>query len=145
MIFISLEHRAAIEAHGQQTYPEECCGLILGRVDDDNSRHIAELLPLQNRNTDSRHNRFLIEPEEIRKAEKRARETGLDLLGFYHSHPDCEARPSQFDLDHAWPWYSYIIVSVRQGVAQALTCWQMDENRSRFHPMELAVDAGVGK
>src|SRR6185436_19494365 len=120
----SREHQASIRKHGQQTYPEECCGLILGVVGEDGSRSVSELVPLKNQNQDSRNNRFLIEPMEIRNAEKRARESGLDLLGFYHSHPDAPARPSQFDLDHAWPWYSYIIVSIQRGTAEALTCWQ---------------------
>ncbi|MBI3939256.1 MAG: M67 family metallopeptidase [Acidobacteria bacterium] len=140
MICISEASLVAIKEHGQRSYPEECCGLILGQVTRNDTRHIAELRPLENRNPNSRQNRFLIEPEDIRQAEKYARKNGLELLGFYHSHPDCDARPSQFDLEHAWPWYSYIIVSIKQGCPDALTCWQMDDDRSRFHPVELALD-----
>ena len=71
------------------------------------------------------------------EAEKRAREQGMDVLGFYHSHPNAEARPSRFDLDHAWPFYSYLIVSVSQGRAGAMTCWRLTDDRSRFIPEEI--------
>jgi proteasome lid subunit RPN8/RPN11 len=139
MIRISEAGAAAIREHGQRCYPEECCGAILGTAGEQDERLITALLPLENRNEASRRNRFLIEPEDIRQAEKHARETGVELIGFYHSHPDCEARPSRFDLDHAWPWYTYIILSVRQGRADSLTCWQLSEDRSRFAPVELVL------
>jgi proteasome lid subunit RPN8/RPN11 len=79
----------------------------------------------------------LIPPESVLKAEKYAREKKLDVLGFYHSHPNAEARPSQFDLDHAWPFYSYIIVSVKGNKAQEMNSWKMAEDRSRFDPESI--------
>jgi proteasome lid subunit RPN8/RPN11 len=82
-----------------------------------------------------------VRPDDYRVAEKRAREAGLDLLGFYHSHPDHPARPSQFDLDHAWPSFSYVIVSVMAGEDKLLTSWRLQEDRSAFD--EESVEAGL--
>jgi proteasome lid subunit RPN8/RPN11 len=83
--------------------------------------------------------RFLVRPDDYRVAEKRAREAGLDLLGFYHSHPDHPARPSQYDLDHAWPFFSYVIVSVMAGKDALLTSWQLKEDRSAFDEERLEI------
>lgn len=131
------EHPGAIQAHGEATYPDECCGLMLGRLDQ-GDKHILELLPAENARKESdRHNRFLISPRTMFEAEKRAREKGMEVLGFYHSHPDAEARPSRFDLDHAWPFYSYLIVSVSGGRAGDMTCWRLADDRSRFGPEEI--------
>ena len=81
--------------------------------------------------------RFLVRPSDYREAEKRASDAGGELLGFYHSHPDHPARPSQYDLDHAWPFFSYVIVSVREGVSEDMTSWRLREDRSAFDPEEL--------
>lgn len=137
MVKLKREHSGAIQAHGEATYPNECCGLILGRMVQ-GDKHILELLPAENvRKENEQHNRFLISPRTIFEAERGAREKGMDVLGFYHSHPDADARPSQFDLDHAWPFYSYLIVSVSQGTAGAMTCWRLADDRSRFSSEEI--------
>jgi proteasome lid subunit RPN8/RPN11 len=122
----------AIRHHGESTFPFECCGLLLGRfVDGD--KILEETYPVANaREEGAKHNRFLIPPEVVLKAEKYARGKKLDVLGFYHSHPNAEARPSQFDLDHAWPFYSYVIVSVKGNKAQDINSWRMAEDRSQF-------------
>ena len=122
-----------IETHGVETYPHECCGALLGR-DDDGSREIVDLLPLANRRDDSPRNRFEVTPDDVRLAEKTAREKRLDLLGWYHSHPDAPARPSEFDREHAWPWYSYIIVSVQKGVPRDMTSWRLQDDRAAYDP-----------
>ena len=96
------------------------------------------LFPLINRRDDSPRNRFSITPEDFRAAERAASERGLDLLGWYHSHPDHPARPSEFDREHAWPWYSYVIVSVDKGVSKDLTSWQLEDDRSKFVPEDVA-------
>jgi len=118
---------AAIRAHGRDAFPHECCGAMLGK---DGVVHEAFRLP--NTTEEGPRRRFLVRPDDYRAAEKRARETGLELLGFYHSHPDHPARPSQYDLDHAWPSFSYVIVSVMSGEDQALTSWQLKADRSAF-------------
>ncbi len=120
-----------INAHGLETYPHECCGALLGR-DDGASREVLDLLPLANRRHDSPRNRFELMPEDVLRAEKTAHQSQLELLGWYHSHPDAPARPSEFDREHAWPWYSYIIVSVEKGEPRDMTSWRLQDHRSGY-------------
>jgi proteasome lid subunit RPN8/RPN11 len=129
-----------IHAHGIQTYPHECCGALLGR-DGDEKREVVELLPLANRRNDSPRNRFEVTADDVRLAEKAAREKQLELIGWYHSHPDAPARPSEYDRDHAWPWYSYIIVSVEQGGARNTTSWRLNDDRSGYDAEEIETVA----
>jgi proteasome lid subunit RPN8/RPN11 len=126
-IVLRQDVNAAIRAHGRDAFPHECCGALLGK---DGIVHEAFALP--NTTEEGPRRRFLVRPDDYRAAEKRARDTGLELLGFYHSHPDHPARPSQYDLDHAWPSFSYVIVSVMSGADQALTSWQLKDDRSVF-------------
>lgn len=118
---------AAIRAHGREAFPHECCGALLGR-----DGVVREAYALPNTTEEGPRRRFLVRPGDYRAAEQRARDAGLDLLGFYHSHPDHPARPSQYDLDHAWPSFSYVIVSVMAGEDRALTSWQLQADRSAF-------------
>ncbi|HVT47453.1 MAG TPA: pyridoxal-phosphate dependent enzyme [Vicinamibacterales bacterium] len=120
---------ASIRRHGARVYPNECCGALLGTAPG----HVTEAFSLDNTFAEEqRRRRFLVGPEEYRRAEARATETGLQLIGFYHSHPDHPAEPSQFDLDHAWPNLSYIIFSVRQGQPKELRSWRLKADRSAF-------------
>jgi proteasome lid subunit RPN8/RPN11 len=96
------------------------------------------LVPLSNRRDDSPRNRFAITAEDVRAAERAAGERGLDLIGWYHSHPDHPARPSEFDREHAWPWYSYIIVAVAAAVPGEMTSWRLTDDRARFEPEPLS-------
>ena len=123
---------AAIRAHGQETYPDECCGALIGR-----DGVVSETLALPNMTDEGPRRRFRVTPDDYRAAEKRAGAAGAELLGFYHSHPDHPARPSQYDLDHAWPFFSYVIVSVRQGVSGDMTSWRLREDRSAFDEEQL--------
>ncbi|HTU35238.1 MAG TPA: M67 family metallopeptidase [Candidatus Acidoferrum sp.] len=133
-----------IGEHGAKTYPHECCGALLGR-DNEVGREVVKLLPLPNRRNDSPRNRFELSPDDVRLAEKTARGTGLDLLGWYHSHPDAPARPSEFDRAHAWPWYSYIIVSIRGGRTVELNSWRLQDDRSAYDSEAIqAVRASDG-
>ena len=92
---------AAIRAHGDETYPHECCGALFGT-----RRRVTATLALPNTTEEGPRRRFLVRPSDYREAERRAAELGAELLGFYHSHPDHPARPSQYDLDHAWPTFA---------------------------------------
>ncbi len=142
MIALSELHRAAIASHAQADHPEECCGLMLGVVGEDGRKIVRELLPISNeREADARRNRFLIGPMEMLRGERHARSLGLDIVGIYHSHPDVPAVPSQFDLEHAWPVYSYIIVTATATGAGPLRSWALREDRSGFD--EEAVHAVV--
>jgi proteasome lid subunit RPN8/RPN11 len=117
----------AIRAHGRKAFPHECCGALLGR-----DGIVQEAFALPNTTEEGPRRRFLVRPDDYRAAETRARETGLELLGFYHSHPDHPARPSQYDLDHAWPSFSYVIVSVMAGEDTVLTSWRLQPDRAAF-------------
>ena len=133
MIAVSNAHLAAISSHAEADPAEECCGLLLGTFADDGGKIVRELLPIDNaREADARRNRFLIGPAEMLQGERHARSLGLDIVGIYHSHPTAPAVPSQFDLDHAWPVYSYIIVSVTAEGAGPLRSWVLREDRSGF-------------
>jgi len=154
---IGAELAEKIREHGVETYPYECCGAMLGRdlglgenaVRDKESRGVSRevlsLFPLVNRRDDSPRNRFSVTADDVRDAEKTARAQGLEVIGWYHSHPDHPARPSDYDRDHAWPWYSYIIVSVHTGVPQDMTSWRLKDDRSGFLEEKIApmkVSAG---
>jgi proteasome lid subunit RPN8/RPN11 len=134
-----------IRQHGAETYPNECCGALLGRATDAEaiptrtSREVLETLPLVNRREDSPRNRFFVTAEDAKDADKAAQAQGLDLIGWYHSHPDHPARPSEYDREHAWPWYSYIIVSVQNGNPRDMTSWRLQDDRSAFVPEEVEI------
>jgi proteasome lid subunit RPN8/RPN11 len=136
---LSKEIAAKINAHGAETYPHECCGALLGREIDDNLREITALFLLVNRRDDSPRNRFQVTSEDVRDAEKAARQQGIDVLGWYHSHPDHPARPSQFDREHAWPWYSYVIVSVMSGKPAEMTSWRLNDDRLAYTQEPIAI------
>ena len=122
----------AIRAHGQATYPHECCGALLGR-----DNQVSDIVALPNTTEEGPRRRFLVRPSDYRDAERRASELGVELLGFYHSHPDHPARPSQYDLDHAWPTFAYIIVAVAAGSAGDMTVWYLKDDRSSFEEGSL--------
>ena len=137
MILITEDQFSAMRAHGELDYPYECCGLMLGRFHD-GRKQVLEIYPISNaREEEAKRNRFLIRPEELMRGEKHARDQGLDVVGFYHSHPDDVAVPSQYDLEHAWPTYSYIVMAVEQGSAVDLRSWEMESDRTRFNEEEI--------
>ena len=134
MLRLLERHFDAIKAHAEADYPHECGGLLLGHLDSGNGKTVVETLPMENTaDVARRHDRVVIDPRALMLADRKARERGLDVIGYYHSHPDDEAVPSQFDLDHALPVWSYIIVSVRKGKAVDLRSWEMENDRSKFN------------
>ncbi|MEK6333326.1 MAG: M67 family metallopeptidase [Acidobacteriota bacterium] len=139
MIELAEQQLAEMRQHGERDYPFECCGLMLGRFENDGRKIVTETYPISNaREEAAKRNRFLIRPEELRRGEQYAREKALDVVGFYHSHPDDRAVPSQYDLEHAWPTYSYVVVSVERGQAVDLRSWEMEPDRSRFNEEEVS-------
>jgi len=122
----------AIRGHGRETYPHECCGALLGR-----GAHVTGIVALPNTTEEGPRRRFLVRPSDYREAERQASELGGELLGFYHSHPDHPARPSQYDLDHAWPTFAYVIVAVAAGTAGDMTVWYLKDDRSNFEEGSL--------
>ena len=137
MITIGSEQLKEIREHGVRDHPYECCGLLLGRFTAE-GKVVRETYPISNaREESAKRNRFLITPEELMRGERYARDGDLEVVGFYHSHPDCPAVPSQYDLEHAWPTYSYIIVSTTADEAKDLFSWEQEPDRSRFNQEEL--------
>ena len=137
MITIAEKQLAEIREHGVRDYPYECCGLLLGRYAG-GTKIVRETFPISNaREESAKRNRFLIEPDELLRGERYAREHDLEVVGFYHSHPDSPAVPSQYDLEHAWPTYSYIIVSTSAAAAGDLFSWEQEPDRSRFNQEEI--------
>jgi len=137
MIAIGEKQLTEIREHGIRDYPYECCGLLLGRYTTDR-KFVSETYPISNaREESAKRNRFLITPDELLRGERYAREHDLEVVGFYHSHPDSPAVPSQYDLEHAWPTYSYIIVSTSANEARDLFSWEQEPDRSRFNPEEI--------
>jgi proteasome lid subunit RPN8/RPN11 len=140
LLKIGAQLAGLIRAHGAETYPYECCGAILGR-DGEAAREVLDLMPLANRRDDSPRNRFEVTSEDVRLAEKTARAQNLELIGWYHSHPDHPARPSEYDREHAWPWYSYIIVSVQSGQPRDMNSWRLRDDRSAYDPEAIESSA----
>ncbi|HZO99933.1 MAG TPA: M67 family metallopeptidase [Terriglobia bacterium] len=145
---------AQIREHGMRDYPNECCGVLLGRARDGTKDVIEvvplrnlrvdrkaaqEILPLENPSQETERNRFLIDPRDQLQVEKDARARGLEVVGYYHSHPDHPARPSVYDRDHAWPWYSYVIMSVWGGSTKDVTSWVLTGDGTRFESEEIEV------
>lgn len=142
---ISVDHqlRTAMHMHARQTYPEECCGILLGN-EEGGQKHVTDIVRIQNAREENRNRRFVITPEDYRDAERRAAGAGQTVLGFYHSHPDHPAVPSQFDLDHAMPWCSYIIIAVDAGIPVATRSWVLADDRSAFHEEEVGFPSTAG-
>lgn len=124
---LAAEADAEIRRHASETYPNECCGALIA-----SNGAIVEAYRLPNTTSEGPRRRFRIGPDDYRLAEARARECRGNLAGFYHSHPDHPARPSQHDLEHAWPNLTYVIVAVQEGTPADLRSWRLLEDRSGF-------------
>lgn len=134
---LSAEALASIREHGAETFPDECCGALIeaGGV-------VVEALKMENTTSSGAARRFRIGPDGYRQADKRARDRGGSLVGFYHSHPNEPARPSAYDLEHAWPNLTYVIISVRAGTPADITVWHLRDDRSGFDEGELRWPTG---
>ena len=155
MIQISPKHLQFIRTHGEKTYPEECCGLLLGKQEDDRNKLVVEVWEMENswdgdavsafseitelgKREASKYRSFTIAPQDMLKAQKYAHERQLKIIGIYHSHPDHDAIPSEFDRAVAWQEYSYLIVSVQSGKAVDARSWVLDQH-SQFVEEKLSI------
>ncbi|MBI5838782.1 MAG: M67 family metallopeptidase [Chloroflexi bacterium] len=139
MLQISNAILARIHRNGEEAYPEEGAGFLLGA--DGDERNVTEIFALPNSREDiARHNRYLITPEDYLKAELTADRLGLSLIGVFHSHPDHPNRPSEFDREWAQPFFSYVITSVDEGKAIESRSWRLAEDRSQFTEEKIILE-----
>ena len=150
-IELSVEHCRRVEQHGAEAYPNECCGFLLGREEENGRKVVFEVAPMPNvwqssehnpyekRPEDSLANRSMVDPKDFLKVDREAREKGLTILSYYHSHPDHPAVPSEFDRAHAFPFFVYVILAVEKGIPRQLTAWLLSEDWSQFLPEEITV------
>jgi proteasome lid subunit RPN8/RPN11 len=135
---LTTNHGAEIRAHAAADYPHECCGFLVGRADGETVT-VTRTVPAANLRDDSPRNRFEIDPGDLVKTDRAARAEGLGVVGFYHSHPDAPARPSEFDREHAWAGYHYVIVSVQSGRSQEMRNWRLREDHQAFDEDEITI------
>jgi proteasome lid subunit RPN8/RPN11 len=138
-LIVEDEHVAAIRKHGEADYPHEACGLMGGKKEGERTI-VRQLVALPNERLDSARNRYKIDPGAYRRAEKAFDEQGLEIVGVYHSHPDHPAKPSEFDRDHAWPWWSYVIVAVAAGHSGDLKSWRLSDDRTAFTEEPITLE-----
>lgn len=122
MIRIESEPWQAMKAHARRTYPNECCGAMLGTIDGD-MKDVREAIALENAFEGAQAARYELRPEDLLSADKAARERGMDLIGIYHSHPDCDAYFSTTDLQNSCPWYSFVVLSIQKGEFDHANSW----------------------
>lgn len=138
MLTITPEAWRTMVAHAREAYPRECCGVLLGTLAGEDERTATVAVACRNAYEGERRDRFVIDPSDQLVAQKRARAEDLEVLGFFHSHPDEEAYFSATDLAHSWPWYSNVVLSVRGGALAGAACFRADEARTRAEPEGLA-------
>jgi proteasome lid subunit RPN8/RPN11 len=114
MIKINPDAWETMVAHAQSTFPDECCGVMIGKIDDD-AKNVTAAIALENAYKGKQEDRYEIRPEDLLAADKNARTQGLDLIGIFHSHPDCDAYFSKTDLENSCPWYSFVVLSIKGG------------------------------
>lgn len=123
--------------HARATYPDECCGAMLGTIAD-GEKKVSIALPLENAFAGARQRRYELRPEDLLQADKEARSRKLDLVGIYHSHPDCDAYFSETDLKNSCPWYSFVVLSIRGGQFDHANSWLPDAEQTRAEREELS-------
>lgn len=128
-----------IRGEARDRYPEECCGGLLGRSDEEGRRTVVRAVPVRNERSRERRRRYLLGPRQVLDLEDAAEREGLEVLGFFHSHPDHPAEPSEHDRRHAWPWYSYLIVAVDGGEPGAVRSWRLLDDRSSFEEEDVTL------
>ena len=128
----------AIREHGREAYPEECCGALLGTADSGSAR-VARITRMENARRDERRRRYVIEPLEYARVERQADAESLSVLGFYHSHPDHPAVPSEYDREHGFPFFHYIVLAVGAGVPGEAASYVLSEDRGAFEREEIRI------
>jgi proteasome lid subunit RPN8/RPN11 len=136
MIRIESGPWAAMVAHARAAYPNECCGAMLG-VTDGESKTVRESIALENAFEGAQAARYELRPEDLLSADKAARARGMDLIGIYHSHPDCDAYFSRTDLQNSCPWYSFVVLSIQKGEFNHANSWLPNFDQTEAAKEEL--------
>ena len=136
MIRIEREPWQAMVAHARRTYPNECCGAMLGTIDGE-TKNVGEAIALENAFAGEQAERYELRPEDLLHADKAARERGMDLIGIYHSHPDCDAYFSVTDLKNSCPWYSFVVLSIQKGDFHHANSWLPNVDQTAAEKEEL--------
>lgn len=139
MLRLPVELLEEIYRHVEATYPEEGCGFLVGKWEEEENVMVHQVLPVSNTRVDSRHNRYLISPEVFLQVNREVEKQSLEIVGFYHSHPDAPAKPSDFDREYAWFGYVYMIVPAHRGKSGMPQVWKLTEDRSSFLPESLIL------
>ncbi len=135
MIYIDETPWKQMVAHAEATYPDECCGAMLGSIDE--MKKVQVVMPLANVSSGSQRARYELKPEDLLEADRQARKQGLDLIGIYHSHPDCDAYFSETDLKNSCPWYSFVVLSIQQGKFDHANSWLPDAEQTAAEKEDL--------
>jgi proteasome lid subunit RPN8/RPN11 len=125
-------------SHARQAYPDECCGAMLGVVED-GRKHVRAAVPIENAHQGPQRSRYELRPEDLLKADQQARRAGMDLIGIYHSHPDCDAYFSETDLRNSCPWYSFVVLSIRQGELDHANSWLPNAEQTQAEKEDLIL------
>src|ERR1700722_14741242 len=136
MIDISVNPWQIMVNHAESTYPNECCGVMLGKIDGD-SKSVSIATPFENVSVGSQAARYELRPEDLLNADREARRLNLDLIGIYHSHPDCEAYFSETDLKNSCPWYSFVVLSIQNGKFNHANSWLPNAEQTASEKEEL--------
>jgi proteasome lid subunit RPN8/RPN11 len=136
MIRVASEPWQEMVAHARSTYPNECCGAMLGRVDGE-TKEVLVAMKLENSSAGSQAARYELRPADLLAADKEARRQGLDMIGIYHSHPDCDAYFSKTDLENSCPWYSFIVLSIQKGEFDHANSWLPNAEQTKAEKEEL--------
>ena len=147
-LWVPEELLAKMARHAHSEYPNECCGFLIATTDPSDPREprrVVAVEPASNEFDGERRRRFLLSPDELRAAERRLEGTNRSVVGFYHSHPDHPGRPSEFDRQHAWPWYTYVVLGVQAGELRESRAFELDPDSLEFREMALTVDPGEAR
>lgn len=125
--------------HVKLSYPHECCGVLVGNIDPNGVKDAVEARPIKNLNQERARDRYNMDPVGLIQVEKEAAQSGREIVGIYHSHPDHPSRPSKTDLEYAWPIYSYIIIAIAKGSENEAKCWCLNDNGSEFLEEEFVL------
>ncbi len=137
MVRVDSEPWAAMVSHARQAYPNECCGAMIGSIADD-GKIVKIAIPLENAFEGAQAARYELRPEDLLAADKAARERGMDLIGIYHSHPDCDAYFSATDLKNSCPWYSFVVLSIQKGEFHHANSWLPNFEQTEAAKEELS-------